>query len=663
VLVKELLLCGCFHPSGEGEDELRAAARRLRGEIELLMSRLREVLDRVGGGVEAETSIRIGDRLDRSVAEVVSRVSTFAEKVESLVARLVELTTPGTELWKAMELLRLYSFINVDLEALRGGSFIRARVLRVHVKQAASVDVELSKLEGALVVREPAAEKNYELYVLVYPAQLEQAVSDAIRRLKLQELSVPEGLPSNIAEAVKVLSEELERLPREASRYRAELVRALKALEASAEVLRILESSRLYESVAVIEGFVSERAFGSLKKRLDAALEKTYVVVGEKRVAVHGEEEGGPTEYEYPRLLRPFAELIEMYGHPRPLEIVPLALTAITLPVIFGMMFPDLGHGILLALFGLYLLIKGGESGRWLGQLVLYMAAGAMVFGFLAGEFFGADPRVAGWLTELWHGKPPYSSPVHPLVEAYVGEGHVELELVSVLVMRTIFISLGLGSALLALAAWMGVAKEAIRGERESLVAAIGRALTFTGVLTVFLGAGLLEGWDGYRVLGPILVAATGIPMEVEITAETMIVGRIALGLALLGLLTVFIAPIVFGHEESMGMRAVSGVMEVFDTILLAVGNTISFIRIMGLMLAHSSLVFGFLLIGLNAGPAWPAVYALGNLLVASLEALIATAHSLRLHFYEMYSKFYEGGGIVYLPVRLPRGVRVELAG
>lgn len=90
-------------------------------------------------------------------------------------------------------------------------------------------------------------------------------------------------------------------------------------------------------------------------------------------------------------------------------------------------------------------------------------------------------------------------------------------------------------------------------------------------------------------------------------------------------------------------------------------GNTISFVRIMGLMLAHSSLVFGFALMGMAAGPAYPLVYALGNLLAMTLEALIATAHSLRLHFYEMYSKFYEGGGAAYLPVRLPRGVVVEV--
>ncbi len=661
ILVRELLVCGCFHPSGHGDERLKTAARRLRGEIEILVSRLREVASRIGEE-EAEAKIRIGSDPDRSLAELVSRIADEAEKIEALVSRLVELTTPGTELWKTIELLRLYSFLDVDLEKLRKAAYIRARIYRVPVKQATLVESELEKLESVVYARLAGIEKDHVLYAVVYPTMLEQQVESVARRLRLQELAVPQGLPANIAEAVKRISEELAKLPSEAAKHRGEVSRALRALEAAIEVLRIIESSRLGDTVAIVDGYASSRDVAKLASRLDRVLKGSYVMVIEVK-PVPEEAEEQPTEYEYPSLLRPFAELIEMYGHPKPREIVPLALTAITLPIVFGMMFPDLGHGLVLLGFALALLLRGGEQNRWLGLLVLYMSIGAITFGFMAGEFFGADPRIAGWLTELWGGKPPYSSPVHPLVEKFFGEGHAELELVGTLVMKTIFISLGLGSFLLMVASWLGVAGAWVRGETEHLVAAVGRALTFTGVFTVFLGAGTIAGWEGYKAIAPILVTATGVPMELEyVPPEAPLWGYTAIGLAILGLAITFLAPVLFGHGEGIGMRLIDGVMEVFDTILLAVGNTISFVRIMGLMLAHSSLVFGFLLIGLNAGPAYPLVYALGNLIALGLESLIATAHSLRLHFYEMYSKFYEGGGVAYTPARLPRGVIVEVA-
>ena len=149
--------------------------------------------------------------------------------------------------------------------------------------------------------------------------------------------------------------------------------------------------------------------------------------------------------------------------------------------------------------------------------------------------------------------------------------------------------------------------------------------------------------------------------MEIELTSQILLYATIAKLLIFTGLALTFIAPVLLGHE-SFSMRLISGGMELFDTLLLAVGNTASFIRIMGLMLSHSSLVFGFLVIATQLpGPLWIIVYALGNILVIGLESLVATAHTLRLHFYEMYSKFYQGGGLQYLPVFLPRGVTVEV--
>ncbi|MEM2348882.1 MAG: V-type ATPase 116kDa subunit family protein, partial [Acidilobaceae archaeon] len=101
--------------------------------------------------------------------------------------------------------------------------------------------------------------------------------------------------------------------------------------------------------------------------------------------------------------------------------------------------------------------------------------------------------------------------------------------------------------------------------------------------------------------------------------------------------------------------------MEVYEAILMATGNIPSFLRIMALAMAHSSVMLSFafifemlaslgvagLIIGIIA-------YIIGNLIVVALEGILAFAHSLRLHFYEWFSKFYTGTGIPFTPISIP---------
>jgi len=50
-------------------------------------------------------------------------------------------------------------------------------------------------------------------------------------------------------------------------------------------------------------------------------------------------------------------------------------------------------------------------------------------------------------------------------------------------------------------------------------------------------------------------------------------------------------------------------------------------------------------------------VVALGNLFVIGFEGLIVGIQTLRLEYYEFFSKFFSGGGVRYRPLTLiPRG-------
>jgi V/A-type H+-transporting ATPase subunit I len=95
-----------------------------------------------------------------------------------------------------------------------------------------------------------------------------------------------------------------------------------------------------------------------------------------------------PVDSRGARLTRPFRLFVNLVGAPGPGEVDPSPLLAVIVPLLFGLMFPDAGHGLVLALAGLLL-------SRRLPATLLFVPCGiaAMLFGLLFGEFFGSHAQ------------------------------------------------------------------------------------------------------------------------------------------------------------------------------------------------------------------------------------------------------------------------------
>ena len=91
---------------------------------------------------------------------------------------------------------------------------------------------------------------------------------------------------------------------------------------------------------------------------------------------------------------------------------------------------------------------------------------------------------------------------------------------------------------------------------------------------------------------------------------------------------------------------------DIFETFLSLLSNSISFIRVGAFALNHVGLFIAFHtmahIIGSFAGNV--SMFILGNLMVIFLEGLIVLIQGLRLIYYEMFSKYYKGEGILFKP-------------
>ncbi|MDI9644661.1 MAG: V-type ATPase 116kDa subunit family protein, partial [Candidatus Verstraetearchaeota archaeon] len=104
---------------------------------------------------------------------------------------------------------------------------------------------------------------------------------------------------------------------------------------------------------------------------------------------------------------------------------------------------------------------------------------------------------------------------------------------------------------------------------------------------------------------------------------------------------------------------------ELFETMISFISNTVSYLRIFAMVVAHIMLTSVFYsLAEITSGGSMgmilsPLLIVAGNVFVVLLEGILVLAQDLRLHFYEWFSKFYNDSGMRFAPFRLAVGVPI----
>lgn len=321
-----------------------------------------------------------------------------------------------------------------------------------------------------------------------------------------------------------------------------------------------------------------------------------------------------------PSFMQAFEKLTFSSGYPSAREVNPVPIMAITFPMLFGIMFADVGQGVIFAALGGLLtyfkrkikLEEAGDIVRYLlvsAEMFILLGLAAIFWGFIFGEFFGPS----GVLHPMKLGRigPFYIGGFEPM--------HEPMKMIRfAILVGALHISLGLVLKLF----------NTIR-EREFKRAPIPVAWLW------LLWGGLIM-WSYWG----------GISSVSRWFAEggVMLAGLV---LAPLVLLVVFTA-IAEGAMEGIGFG-----VEVFAETL---SHTLSYGRLMALGLVHSVMNYLFLVLGGVEHGHFPPmsipIIAIGTILVMIIEGLIVFVHTLRLHWIEWFSKFYSGEGIPFKPFK-----------
>ncbi|MBI5782333.1 MAG: ATPase [Gammaproteobacteria bacterium] len=374
------------------------------------------------------------------------------------------------------------------------------------------------------------------------------------------------------------------------------LIAAYHLLVLAAPYAELGEALRGRGGLALIGGWVPKRDLPRVRERLAERLGNRFVLTA--RDPQPGERLQVPSFVQHSWFLQPIVQLVKTYGVPRYGEIDPTLLFAITFIAMYGMMFGDVGHGLVIALAGVVLRRRLRQFTRF----VVAIGMSSMIFGAAYGSVFGYEEL----LHPLWMS--PLSDPTRMLTLAlYWGVGFIVL--VTILNIRNRLVD---GDRIMALVDRNGVAG----------------LLFYLGML--FAGfryaSGAAVGWlEAVAVLVPYAA----------------IIGHL-------------------WHENKvpLGERILIVVIEGFETIVKYISNTLSFLRVAAFSLNHVALAIAvFALAGmLDTAGHWLTV-VLGNIFIIGFEGAIVAIQVLRLEYYEGFSRFFSGDGREFRPLTLALNV------
>ena len=554
--------------------------------------------------------------------EIFELIRETNEKYLTFQSRKDVLKRQQEELQAKQKVIEPFRPMEGDLGRLLSFRYITCRFGKLPVEQYQKLERYLLSDLGAIFVKGQQTESEVYGAYFVSPGEA-QKVEAVLRSLHFERIEVPNqysGTPEQacqeMAKQVFDLQKQMDDIDREAAEALAEnaprLVAARNRLEELAhnfdarKMAARVEDKK--EDYYILCGWMAD---DDVEKFMEEAKDddKVFIVVEDDHDSYFGEP---PTKLDNPKVFRPFEMFVRMYGLPAHGEIDPTVFVGITYSFIFGVMFGDVGQGLLLVIGGalIYHFKKAALAG-----IIATAGIFSTIFGFMFGSIFGFEDII----------EPLWLRPIdHMTTLPFVGK------------LNTVFIvsvAFGMGIILIAMvlhivnglrehdiqATWFdanGVAGLVFYGSAVAVIVLFmtGHAVPAGVVLVVMFGA-------------PLLLILFGRPLTNRIRKRKE------------------------KEKESKVMFLVEGFFELFETLLSYFSNTLSFVRIGAFAVSHAAMMEVVLMLaGAEEGsPNW-AVIVFGNLFVCLMEGLVVGIQVLRLEYYEMFSRFYKGSGRAFDP-------------
>ncbi|MGD0644771.1 MAG: V-type ATPase 116kDa subunit family protein [Candidatus Bathyarchaeia archaeon] len=571
---------------------------------------------RIAQPIKTQITAENWQALSESTTE---QVTTLKKEVGDLNASLSSLQEKAEQLDHIKEMLTTMDKMKADLAAMEELKLIRIVIASVPPKNFDGLKTAFAGFP--LILHSCYLTKEANFVCLAMPSKYSAEIEKILKTHHAEIFTIPEDLPHNVGEALKDVNNRLKENASKERGFSASLDKLSKEnwnklvswKETTENILALLGAKRKVlqsDRIATIKGFVPNKKFHALTEKIHSMLGEKALVLENETVTV----EDPPTKIAHSRFIKPFEEITKLYGLPHYDEVDPTPVIAFTFPIIFGLMFGDVGHGLILLVGGLTLgkLIKKNQAIKNVCWIMAACGVGAIVAGLLYGEFFGKQVIAPLWFS-------PFNNVFMFLIfSLFVGV----MQIISGLVLEMVNFLLK-------------------RNIADAIFTSVPKILFYVGGVYLILVYQLnLSVW----FKGPILLLL--VPFAALIFAKPTFFALAKLS---------WRSNEASNEQNSLGQRLFEG----GDLVTRLLSNTISYTRILALLMAHWALILVTYTVAGLVGTASLLSLVLsgiiiigGNLFVIALEGLIVFIHTLRLHFYEWFSKFYQDSGTEFNPFK-----------
>ena len=590
-------------------------------DIQKLQEKLKEILDRpikIEKIFLPEKVIFEGITIEDIIRGISSDLEQIYTKKEEFESHLNEINLEVVDKIKVQQLLNDLNSLNIDLTRIR--ELKNLVLVRIGYISTKNTDLFIKSLEKypTLYFDKQINEENS-----IFLVASAQKYKDEIRSIENEyHTTMIENLDEIDLKDHQAKIDEIEKLKERKNELDEELLifleKQFNILNAYKEVLNninnIIKTEINFSRTAhfvTIEGWIPVSKLNLFMTMCNETTENTALIFVSKKFDV---EKPPPSKFKNSPIVRSFETLTRLYGYPNYKEIDPTIILTITFPFIFGLMFGDIGHGLLLFCGGFYFYYKRkNQPGSWKNIAIIIALCGiySIIAGIFYGEFFG--------MHEI------FGLPLHPILFNPIDS-----------MMTAMKFSIYVGTAMLSLGFLIEAINYSLEKRRvDSLLVALPKMfIIIGGVYMVFNYGFNLNNW----FQGPLFILI--------IPALLLVFGKMLLH-------TVSLSRIL--PSEKTASLLGSGLLEGWETILSFISNIPSFCRIFALSLVHIGLTSAVITLSEFAGNIviGSIILVVGHIAVVLFEMMLVFVHSLRLHFYEFFGKFYKGSGSQFSPFYL----------
>ena len=541
--------------------------------------------------------------------QIIKYIASFREKIEKNINKINFYKNEINSNNNIINNLKYFENLDYSINKFKNFEYIQVKFIKIF-------ELDFEKLNSPenydKFIIEKISEDNENYYCVIFISkEFEKEVNSVFDKIKFNEIEISslEFTPKQEIDKLKLknkmidaeiykLKEGIEKFWEHQKNTCAKIYSCLKKYEKREYIKKF---SKIYNDNFVLVGWVPEFKTKEISEKLDKISRIEYFVESGDELLKFSP----PTKLENKNIFSPFEFFVSTYGLPKYSDIDPTSFVAITYTIIFGIMFADVGQGLLLALFGLFLSkIKKID----LGKIMITCGISSSVFGFIFGSVFGFEEAL---------------NPVYNII-------NFKPIRVMESPMKIIISSICIGIFCLILAMCANIYSHI---KKNNILEAI---LSHSGLCGIAL----------YSSLILLLLGNLGIININSIILELIII------LALIFIfLKEFIKNRIYKHEKiNLGDYIISQFFELFEMILGYFTNTISFIRIGVFIFVHAGMMMVVFSLANMTGQ-YLLTVILGNLFVTCFEALLVGMQVMRLQFCELFGRFFEGGGREFKPV------------